>query len=242
MFESVIAARPTPFGKKWLAGPAAVAMHAVVVAALIAASAWEVGDIGGPSVPILFSAPSAPAPPPARGTADGEGNSRRVHPASAPIVAKLTVPTLRSIPAALPLLSPSAVEEAGPAAEGNGTGLRGDSRGVDDGTGDVPTEEGGSRLPISASAPRVIPPRLLAQAQPAYPEAAQRLRQQGLVVLQAIIGTDGAVENVQIVSSASPLFDEPAIRAVRQRRYVPATLDRRAVRVYLSVTMRFTLH
>jgi len=242
MFESVIDARPLHPARQRLAGPAAIALHAIVVGALVAGSAWKVGSIGEPMVPVVFAAPPL-APPPPRGNPEG---SERPRPAAAPKSVE-SKPAVFSIPASIPASTPSAALPALPTialgAPGSDPGPRGDPQGVDDGTGDVSMPRSGAGdQPISAAAPNVTPPRLLTQAQPEYPEAARRGRQQGIVILQAIIGTGGEVENVQVLSSASPLFDDPAVRALRQWRYAPATLDRRAVRVYLTVTMRFMLH
>lgn len=145
------------------------------------------------------------------------------------------------IPAGLPIRSTSA-EPAG-----TGSPAESDVRsggGQPDGiSGGVGTNLGELSLPaISATAPNVVPPRLLVGPEPEYPEGPRRLREQGLVVLQAFIGTDGRVENIVLLRGAFPALDGAAIRAISRWRYSPATLNGRAVRVYLSVTVRFALH
>jgi periplasmic protein TonB len=65
---------------------------------------------------------------------------------------------------------------------------------------------------------------------------------QGTVVLKAIITTTGSVEEIQVLKPVHPRLDAAADRAVRQWRYKPATLNTRAVRVFLSVSVAFTLH
>jgi TonB family protein len=70
---------------------------------------------------------------------------------------------------------------------------------------------------------------------------ARKVHVEGVVILQAIIGTDGRVEEITLVKSASPMLDDSAIHAVRLWRYRPATLNGRAVNVYLTVTADFRL-
>jgi len=65
---------------------------------------------------------------------------------------------------------------------------------------------------------------------------------EGVVILEAIITASGSVEEVKVLKSVNPLLDASAVRAVSGWRYKPATLNGRAVRVYLTVTVTFNLH
>jgi TonB family protein len=65
---------------------------------------------------------------------------------------------------------------------------------------------------------------------------------EGIVILEAIITAQGNVEDVKVLKSVNPLLDSSAVRAVQQWKYKPATLNGRAVRVYLTVTITFNLH
>ena len=69
-----------------------------------------------------------------------------------------------------------------------------------------------------------------------------KARMEGVVILEAIITASGSVEEVKVLKSVNPLLDASAVRAVQQWRYRPATLNGRAVRVYLTVTVTFNLH
>ncbi|HET9795350.1 MAG TPA: TonB family protein [Thermoanaerobaculia bacterium] len=239
MFETALAGHPAPH-RRSVAGPLSVTLHLAVLAAIAIGSAWRISDPGEPNVRILF----LPTPPPPAAGSPGlpaerpespkPGAGRRIAAPLARFVAPAAIPVrIDAAPVAAPLgTAPVA------ASPGSGPGA---TDGVEGGTGDSPFPGVGDGGPISATAPNVVPPRLLSQAQPEYPEAARRARLQGIVLLQAVIGTGGDVEDVRVVSSASPLFAEAAIRAVRQWRYVPAMLDRRAVRVYLAVTIQFAL-
>lgn len=76
-------------------------------------------------------------------------------------------------------------------------------------------------------------------AAPPYPEAARRRGEQGAVLLELAIGTDGRVMAVQVVrSSGSPILDEAARRAALDWRFRPARQDG----VPVPATARTTVH
>jgi protein TonB len=83
---------------------------------------------------------------------------------------------------------------------------------------------------------------LVSRIEPVYPETARKARLEGIVVLEAIIAASGAIEEVRVVKSAGPLLDSAAAEALRRWHYRPATLNGRAVRVLLTVTVAFRLH
>lgn len=82
---------------------------------------------------------------------------------------------------------------------------------------------------------------VLRKTQPAYPQMAKIARVQGAVVLAAIIGKDGTIQNLHVVSTASPLLNQAAIDAVKQWRYRPYILNGEPVEVDTTVTVNFTL-
>ena len=84
-------------------------------------------------------------------------------------------------------------------------------------------------------------PVLVTRVEPEYPEAMRRAHLEGVAILEAIITAQGEVDEVRVLKSASPLLDRAAADAVRQWRYRPATLNGRAVRVVLTVTVTFGL-
>lgn len=77
---------------------------------------------------------------------------------------------------------------------------------------------------------------------PTYPQMAKIARVQGNVVLAAIIGKDGTIQNLHVVSTSSPLLNQAAIDAVRQWRYKPYILNGEPVEVDTTVTVTFTLN
>jgi protein TonB len=76
---------------------------------------------------------------------------------------------------------------------------------------------------------------------PVYPELARRAHLEGVVVLEAVIGADGAVRDVRVLRGASPLLDPAALEAVRRWRYRAASVGTRPVAVYLQVVITFSL-
>jgi periplasmic protein TonB len=86
---------------------------------------------------------------------------------------------------------------------------------------------------------RVAPgeaPGLIKRVEPEYPRVAQAARMQGLVIVDAVIGTDGTVKDAQVIRSAHPILDQAAVEAVLQWRYSPFPYD-----VILTVTVNFSL-
>jgi protein TonB len=114
--------------------------------------------------------------------------------------------------------------------------------GVEGGTGTDPRGAGhgeGSPIPVGRD---VREPRLVHRVEPVYPETARKVRAEGVVILEAIITTDGRVEELRVLRSPNPLLSEAAVSAVGLWRYLPATLNGRPVRVFLTVTVDFKLH
>ena len=66
--------------------------------------------------------------------------------------------------------------------------------------------------------------RLIEHIKPIYPLLAIQTRTQGVVVLHAIIGKDGEVAELQLISG-HPLLVRAAMEAVRQWRYRPTLLN-----------------
>ncbi len=78
------------------------------------------------------------------------------------------------------------------------------------------------------------------RVQPSYPQLARTARVQGAVVLAAIIGKDGAVQNLHVMNG-HPLLTQAALDAVRQWRYKPYILNGEPVEVDTQITVNFTL-
>ncbi len=82
---------------------------------------------------------------------------------------------------------------------------------------------------------------LVHKVTPQYPPAAKQQRVQGTVVLKAVIGKDGRVENIQ-PEQGSPLLIAAAVNAVKQWRYKPYVLNGNPVNVETTVTVNFRMN
>ena len=81
---------------------------------------------------------------------------------------------------------------------------------------------------------------LVRRVTPQYPPLARAARVQGSVVLQAVIGKDGAIQNLKLVSG-HPMLAPAAIEAVKQWKYKPYFLNGDPVEVDTQITVNFTL-
>jgi TonB family protein len=86
----------------------------------------------------------------------------------------------------------------------------------------------------------VIAGMLVHKVVPVYPPEAKRARVQGAVILAAIIGKDGTIKSLHVLSGPPTLVDA-AIGAVQQWRYRPYLLLREPVEVDTQITVNFTL-
>ena len=81
---------------------------------------------------------------------------------------------------------------------------------------------------------------LVYQVAPVYPAIAKSAHISGTVVLHAIIGQDGTVQNLQYISGP-PLLMKSAMDAVQQWRYKPTLFNGDPVNVDTTLTVVFTL-
>lgn len=87
-----------------------------------------------------------------------------------------------------------------------------------------------------------IDPALLThRVEPVFPALARQLHRSGRVELRAIIGTDGTVQSLLVVSG-DQLFINSAREAVLQWRYKPTYLNGEPVEIDTYITVIYTLH
>lgn len=78
--------------------------------------------------------------------------------------------------------------------------------------------------------------------QPPYPSQLLRMRVEGKAVVRVLIGTDGRVKQVAIISADDPLFAEATeTQALRKWRFRPATRDGEPVEAWKQMTVRFEI-
>jgi TonB family protein len=88
----------------------------------------------------------------------------------------------------------------------------------------------------------VRPPRKLVDVRAVYPESMREAGLSGVVPIEAVIGQDGSVTSVRVLSAqVHPDFAIAAVDAVRQWRFSPTLLNGTAVEVVMTVSVRFDL-
>ena len=83
-------------------------------------------------------------------------------------------------------------------------------------------------------------PVLINMPQPSYPDLARDMGTEGTVVLRLLVGKDGNVADVKIVSGPEVLQDA-AISAAKQAKFKPALQQHRPVAVWVQVPIKFSL-
>jgi TonB family protein len=98
----------------------------------------------------------------------------------------------------------------------------------------------GANGPTQRIESAVAAANLVSQPKPAYPPLAKAARVQGTVRFEVSIGTDGRVNNLQLVSGP-PLLVQAALSAVQQWVYRPILLNGNPVEVATTVDVIFSL-
>ena len=82
--------------------------------------------------------------------------------------------------------------------------------------------------------------RLIFQPKPEYPQLAKMARIQGTVRIEGVIGTDGTIQSLKVISG-HPLLIKAATDAVRQWRYQPTLFNGEPVEVVTEIDLNFAL-
>jgi periplasmic protein TonB len=82
--------------------------------------------------------------------------------------------------------------------------------------------------------------KIVRRITPTYPPLAKQARIQGVVRLNAIIGRDGTIQNLQVVNG-HPLLAPSALEAVKRWVYQPTLLNGEPVEVVTVIDVNFTL-
>ena len=186
-----------------------------------------------------------PLPPQGRAPTPPQQQSRQVH-SDSNLNPQGQIIAVRQIPRDIATLN----EEVAPPRLGDGIGVVGApvGDGIPDGViGSIVHET--ERIARNAAPPPPTKPfpishidegLLVHKVTPVYPQIAILARQQGTVVMHAIIGRDGRIEQLQAVSGP-PLLIKAAVDAVAQWRYRPYVLNGEPVEVETQITVNFKL-
>jgi protein TonB len=84
----------------------------------------------------------------------------------------------------------------------------------------------------------VVPPKLITSVRAVASLDALRDFETGNVVIDAVVGTEGELHFIKVLSGP-PSLRAPAVEAVKQYRYEPATQNGQPVPAHVTVTIRF---
>ena len=254
MFEAIT--RPTRHasGNRTVPLLVTTVTHAALLALLFAAPyLYATDQLPEVRSVVAFIAPSpavAPPPPPPPAAPPQRAPRPAVKPKAAPVVARALPPV--EVPSSI-TPEPTVVDAFA------------DDEGIDGGIeGGVPGGVPGgvlggivAEIPLPAPPPppavrepvrvggQIKAPALLRRVEPEYPVLAQLAKIEGMVILEAVVGEDGRVDDVRILRSAGSgaraMFDQAAITAVRQWEYSPLLLNGHREKFVLTVTLSFSL-
>jgi TonB family protein len=122
---------------------------------------------------------------------------------------------------------------------GSGRG-RGFGPGEDGGRGGGPNRGPGSNPGVAILKVDALP-QPLNSPRPNYTEEARRNKVQGLVRTKVLVGADGLVKRVTVVSGLPDGLDQEAIRAAYQMRFRPARKEGVNIEYWMTVEIEFNL-
>jgi periplasmic protein TonB len=99
--------------------------------------------------------------------------------------------------------------------------------------------------PGAVSKPSCLNPKtglLIKKLNPFYPELERRRYVQGTVAIYAVIGVDGSLHDLRIVSGVSPALDKASLDAVQQWRYEPYTCQNIPIEVETMIEVNYSSH
>jgi len=102
-----------------------------------------------------------------------------------------------------------------------------------------PTARAASNPVVASSAEGVVvPPKLIQSVRALASLDALHDFETGNVVIDAVVGTEGEVHFISVISGP-PSLRPPAVQAVKQYRYEPATRNGQPVPAHVNITIRF---
>lgn len=99
-----------------------------------------------------------------------------------------------------------------------------------------PASNAGERVKMSVDTSHVLEKPV----QPSYPMLARQMKVQGAVILQALIGADGTIQDLKVLSGPA-ILASAAQEAVRQWRFKPYLQNGVPVETEAKITVNFTI-
>ena len=233
LFGDVTSPSITLGTRKWYSVPLSFLVHALVMGVFVVVPLLATGVLPMPNDPEivpLIAPPPLPQPPPVR-------------------LVRPTTPQAADQNAA-PVVEPDTIREEPKLELGfeknttPGDPLVG--AGIVEGSDVVAAPPAVVRPPSEPQKPvpvggHIQPPDRVSYVSPVYPPIALAARVHGIVIIQATIDVQGRVQEATVLRSASPLFNDAALAAVRQWVYRPTLLNGIPVSVVMTVTVQFKM-
>ncbi|MCF2970363.1 energy transducer TonB [Synechococcus sp. Nb3U1] len=223
-----------------------------------------------PPTPLITPTPAPTAPPPPPPPIETPSPTSTPIPAATPepIPAPVVTPTPAPIAQEPPLDPAAAANPVPPAprftpllqgiqAAAPASTPRGSESGSPEPSGEPSSSSSALTAPGAAASPNPAPPAVAANPQPdtlaqpipgrnpppQYPPQARRLNQQGQVLLQAKVNSQGQVQNVEILTSSGfPALDNAAQQAVQGWQFTPALRNNIPIDSWVTVPIQFALN
>ncbi len=88
----------------------------------------------------------------------------------------------------------------------------------------------------------VLAGKIIKKVPPTYPPLAKRRQIGGTVIFAALVGRDGKIHSLDVVSSPDGLLSDAALDAVKQWQYQPVLLNGQPTQVDTTITVHFNLN
>jgi protein TonB len=237
LFRDVAVRPPSVRSRRSPVVVASVAVHALLVIAVLVATAIAPDILPTPREALAFYEPARlidvklPPPPPAPRQAAAPPEMPTVSPYAAPVVAPTSITPETWTPSFEP--SPGSVVSG---LVGDGVGS--DIIGVPDAPPPAPVMTT-PRLPERLHSGIKAPDKVV-NVVPTYPPLARAAQVEGLVIIEAVIDASGGVTSARVLRGHT-LLDQAALDAVQRWKFKPATLNGEAIPVVMTVTVQFKL-
>src|SRR5215510_11760898 len=234
MFGDVVDPSIKVGSQKWYTVPLSIAAHVFIFAAIIIIPLMATDVLPTPPSMMAFVAAAPPPPPPPPPPPAPAAAAPKPIPVSNPNAAPVEAP--REIK---PEVSVPSVGEGVPGGVEGGVpgGVVG---GVVGGLPEAPPPPPPPPTQPVRVGGQIKQPTKLKHVNPVYPPIAQSARVQGVVIIEAVIGPNGKVQDARVLRSI-PLLDQAALDAVKQWEFSPTLLNNVPVPVIMTVTVQFTL-
>ncbi|HWY57458.1 MAG TPA: energy transducer TonB [Terriglobales bacterium] len=105
-----------------------------------------------------------------------------------------------------------------------------------------PSQDNASSAPYAGAHVQLSPgaAQVVSRVDPSYPLLAKQMKVQGAVVLEALIGKTGSIQDIQVVSGPA-ILSEAAREAVKQWHFKPYYQGGRPVETEARITVNFTI-